>query len=72
MKANVGIEASKPASPTTKRINRIEIPSVQRKERMTLAIRINGATSARSRIARMIAMTSRASGTISLRSRSVA
>ena len=72
MKAKVGIEASKPASPTTKRMNRIESPSVQRNERITLAIRTSGATSERRRIARMIAITSSASGTISLKSLSVA
>ena len=72
MKAKVGIEASRPASPTTKRMNRIESPSVQRNERTTLAIRTSGATRARSRIARMIAITSSASGTISFRSLSVA
>ena len=68
MNANVGIEASTPASPTMKRMNRIEIPSVHRNESTTLAIRTSGATSARSRIARMIAITSSASGTISLKS----
>ena len=72
MNAKVGIEASRPASPTTKRMNRIESPSVQRNDRITLAISTSGATSARSRIARMIAITSSASGTISFRSRSVA
>ncbi len=72
MKAKVGIDASKPASPTTKRMNRIEIPSVQAKERTTLASRTSGATIAWSRIPRMIAITSSASGTITFRSLSVA
>ena len=72
MKAKVGIDASKPASPTTKRMNRTEIPSVQRNERITLAISTSGATSARSRIARIIAITSSASGAISFRSLSIA
>ena len=46
MNAKVGIEASKPVSPTTKRMKMIEIPSVQRKESITLASSSSGAVNA--------------------------
>ena len=51
MNAKVGIDASKPASPTMKRMKTIEMPSVQANERTTLASRTSGATIACSRIA---------------------
>jgi hypothetical protein len=71
MKANVGSELSTPASPTTYRMNRIAIPSVPKKDAMTLRIRTIGATTAWSRIPRISPITRSAIGTISLRSRVV-
>ena len=68
MKAKIGIEESNPASPITNLMNRIEMPRVQANERTTLASNRSGATRACSRIARITAITSRASGTISSRS----
>ena len=64
MNANSGIEESNPASPTTKRMIRIEIPSEQANDRTTLSRSTSGATSACSRIARITAITTSARGTM--------
>ena len=70
--ANSGNPGSDPAKPKTYSKSRAEMPSAAPKESTTVAIRISGATSARSSPMRISSTTTRTSGMITQLSRSEA
>ncbi len=71
-KAKSGKPGSDPANPKTYSKSSAEMPSAAPKDSTTVAIRISGATSARSRPMRMSSTTPSTSGMITLLSRSEA
>ena len=69
---NSGNPGSEPAKPKTYSKSSAERPSAAPKDSTTVAIRISGATSARSRTMRISRTTASTSGMITLLSRSLA